>query len=170
VFKLFWAVSVGTHINPNEFEATWKKVAFAKLQREIVGAAYHELASHIGQRMCKRTSPADDVIHNDVGIHVIVDAEALLLGKFFPYAVDVMDEVDEGCRPVGWSEWHYCVGPFDGIHPLERKFLLTIRGNSKLVVAHGRIEHPHPTPLTKLVEDCRVASRNWVCNHTSDTV
>ncbi len=145
-------------------------MAFAKLQRESVGAAYHELALHIGQQMRKRTSPADDVIHNDTSICVIVDAEALLLGKFFPYAVDVVDEVDEGCRPVGWSKWHYCVGPFDGIHPLECKFLLTIRGNGKLVVAHGRIKIPHPTPLAKLVDNRRVASRNWVCDQVSDTI
>ena len=145
-------------------------MAFAKLQRESVGAAYHELALHIGQQMRKRTSPADDVIHNDMGIRVIVDAEALLLGKFFPYAVDVVDEVNEGCRPVGWSKWHYCVGLFDGIHPLECKLLLTIRGDSKLVVAHGRIKHLHPTLLAELVEDRRIASQNRVCDHASDAV
>jgi hypothetical protein len=113
---------------------------------------------HISQRALERTSPAEDIIHDDASVGVIVDCQAIFLGKLLPNAVEVIDEIDEGHWPIGMSKWHYCVGSFDGIHPLKCEPFLTIKGHQKLMVTHRHIEHPHPTPLDKLVEYCQITA------------
>ncbi len=118
-------ISVRAHINANKRKTTWEEVAFLKLQGKIVGATYYELTSHIRERALERPKPADDIIHDDVSVGVVVDCQVILLGELLPNAVDVMDKINEGCWPIGWSKWHYCVRPFDGIHPLKCKLLLT---------------------------------------------
>ncbi len=104
---------------------TWEEVAFSKLQGKIVGSTHYELTSHTCKRALERPRPADDIIHNDASVGVVVDFQAIFLGKLLPNAVDVMDKINEGCWPIGWSKWHYCVRQFDGNHPLKCELLLT---------------------------------------------
>jgi hypothetical protein len=38
------------------------------------------------------------------------------------------------------------------------------------MISRWRIEHPYEPPHTKLGEDGRVASRNWICKDASGTL
>jgi hypothetical protein len=73
--------------------------------------------------------------------------DGMFLGKFFPNAINVMDEIDEGRWPVGWPKWHDCVGSFDGVNSLKCQLLLTSKHNGKLMITHSCIKHPAPFPL-----------------------
>jgi hypothetical protein len=52
---------------------------------------------HICERALERPRPADDIIHDDASVGVVVDCQALFLGKLLPNAVDVMDKINDGC-------------------------------------------------------------------------
>ncbi len=81
-----------------------------------------------------------------------------------------MDEVDEGCRAISWTEWHEGVSPFDCYNPLECQLLLACKGNSELMIAHWRVEHPPPFATAELVEYRRITSGDGVCNDASPAV
>jgi hypothetical protein len=41
---------------------------------------------------------------------------------------------------------------------------------SAAMISHRRVDHPNEPPHTKLGENGRVASRNWICDNTGDTI
>jgi hypothetical protein len=109
-------------------------------------------------------SPAHNIIDDDLCDSILVKLNTTLLGQFLPHIVNVVDEINEGCGPICWFKRHNSVGPLDHVNPLKSKFFLTRLCHSQLMVPHRRIEHPHPCPSAKHVEDCGITSRDGVCN------
>ena len=72
MFGFGWTIALGTNVNFNKLKTTWKKVAFAKIQREAVGVTDGELV-HVDQRVPEVVCPADNVIHDDVCVCAVVD-------------------------------------------------------------------------------------------------
>ena len=85
-------------------------------------------------------------------------------------AIDVVDEIHERCRPVGWAERHDCVRPLDCIGSLKGEFFLTVASNSQLMVARRCVEHPHPLTCAKLLGYGGVASWNRISNDPGDRI
>ncbi len=94
----------------------------------------------------------------------------MFLSKFLPDAVNVMNEVDERCWPIGRPKWHDRIGPLDGIDSLKCKLLLTSKRDGKLMISHRCVEHPAPLPLPKLVMNGQIAPGNGVCNEAGNRV
>ncbi len=117
-----------------------------------------ELTSHVDQRAFEGVGPADNILNDNACIRVVVDRQARRFSELLPNAIDVVDEIDEGRWPIGWSKRHNCVSPFDGVDPLKRQLLLTCKVHSELMVAHRRVEHPPPKCAAKLVEYRGVAT------------
>jgi hypothetical protein len=109
------------------------------------------LAFDVSKHKVDELSPTDDIVDDNLCVCIVVNRDATLLGWFLPDAINVVNEVDEGCRPISWPKRHDCVGLFDGIDPLEGKLLLTSKSKSKLVVTHQCVKHPASSPLAKLV-------------------
>jgi hypothetical protein len=61
-----------------------------------------------------------------VNIDIVVDLLVVLFGKLLPNAINLMDEIDESCWPVGRSKRHNGVGPFNVINLLKCRLLLTL--------------------------------------------
>jgi hypothetical protein len=62
---------------------------------------------------------------DDFCVGIVANGNTLLFGIVLPHAVDVMDEITEGFRPICWSKGHNGVSPLDCVHTLKGEFLLT---------------------------------------------
>ncbi len=93
-------ITILAHVNANKFESCQTKVAFANVQRKIIGLADLQLASHICKSMTDLISPAHNIINDDFCVSILIDWNTTLLGLFLPDAVTVMDEINEGCWPI----------------------------------------------------------------------
>ena len=94
--------------------------------------------------MLEGRCPADDVVNDDARISIVVNGDAMRFTQLFPYAVDIVDEIDERGWSIGRAKGHDSVCPFDGVDPLECQLFLTFRRDGKLMIAHRRVEHPPP--------------------------
>ncbi len=92
--------------------------------------------------------PTHNVIHDDFCVGIVANGNTLLFGVVLPHAVNVMDEINEGCQPICWSKGHNGVSPLDCIHTLKSNFFLTQFLISQLMISNRRIEHPHPFPVS----------------------
>ena len=93
----------------------------------MISLANLQLTFHVSEREFKKLGPTNDVVEDDLRIRVVVYWHTAFPSKFLPDYVDVMNEVDEGCRPIGRPKWHDRIGPLDGIDSLKRKLLLTAK-------------------------------------------
>ncbi len=167
VLGLRRTITIFAHINANKFEPCWEEEAFAEVQQKILCLADLQLASHVSESLTDMFGPTHNITHDDFCIGILVDGNTLFLGFVLPDAVNIMDEINEGCWPICWSKGHYSVGPLDHIHPLKSELFLTQFCNSQLMIPHQRVKHPHPHPVSKLVEDHRITSWDGVCNQES---
>jgi hypothetical protein len=120
VLGLHWTITIIAHVNANKFEPCWVEEAFAEVQQKIVCLADLQLASHVSESLTEMFGPTHNIIHVDFCVGILVDGNTLLLGFVLPDAINIMDEINEGCWPICWSKGHYSVGPLDPIHPLEK--------------------------------------------------
>ena len=95
----------------------------------MISLANHQLTFYVSEREFKKLSPTNDVVDDDLRICIVVYGHTAFLGKFLPDAVDVMNEVDEGCRPISRPKWHNHIGPLDGIDSLKCKLFLAGKGH-----------------------------------------
>ena len=64
--------SVIAHVNTNEFKAFWEEAALAKSEQQIICLANLQLVSHVCESVLKVPRPANDVIHNDLSVSIII--------------------------------------------------------------------------------------------------
>ncbi len=118
----------------------------------------------------KYFSPTNDVVDNDFCIRIVIYRHTAFLSKFLPDSVDVVNEVDEHCWPIGRTKWHDPIGPLDGIDFLKCKLLLTSKRDGKLMISHRCVKHLAPLTLPKLVMNGQIAPGNGVCNEAGNRV
>ena len=84
----------------------------------MVSLANLQLTFYVSEREFKKLSPTNDVVDDDLRIHIVIYGHTAFPGKFLPDAVDVVNEIDERCRPIGRPKWHDPIGSLDGIDSL----------------------------------------------------
>ncbi len=102
-----------------------KDATFAQAQWELVGLADAKLTFHVQQCLFKQIWPAENVVNDDFCDRIVIYDKTWLLGKRFPLAVDIVNEIDKHRRSVHWSKGHDGMCPLDGILALEGKLFLT---------------------------------------------
>jgi hypothetical protein len=83
----------------------------------MISLANLQLTLHVSERKFKHLSPTNDVVDDDLRIRIVIYRHTAFLSKFLPDAVDVMNEVDEGCRPIGRPKWHDHIGHLMALTP-----------------------------------------------------
>ena len=68
--------------------------------------AHVELASEVSNGLIERWCLAEYVVHNNSGIRVWINSDAMGLRNTFPRRIEVVDEYDEDNRSINWSERH----------------------------------------------------------------
>ncbi len=59
-----------------------------------------QLALHVSESLTDMFGPTHNIIHDDLCVGILVDGNTLLLGFVLPDAVNIMDEINEGCWPI----------------------------------------------------------------------
>ncbi len=129
-----------------------------------------KLTLHVHQGQCQRLGIAKNIVHNDVGICILVNDDAMLVHQILPHTVEVVDEGNEHGWAVNWAEQHYVVRPFCGIRSSKRELVLGAWRDANLVVSQWCIPQPYPLTVAKSKVDCRIASGYQIYDGARDLV